>query len=321
MQFFINAVKRHRFSFLSLPEVVFFGVGIKITKGFFTGIPSLLLGVKKKLPVRTIPRDRLIPRFIDGLPTDVIQAGRVQLLGYALPVPDDPPGGQIDLRKKRVRPAQPGVSIGHFAVTAGTLGALVKGDFPGGTAILSNNHILANGTDGSDGLSRPGDPVLQPGSSDNGGPNDIIARLHSYSPIIPEKKGSQLRLNTVDAALAVPIEPGLVASPVLGLGRVVRTSPAWPGMPVFKSGRSSGITWGRVLTTGTTIRVESNDKTYVFEDQIGLSSKSIPGDSGSLVVNRFGRAVGLLFAGSAQISFANPIGRVLEYFGVTLDDS
>jgi len=45
------------------------------------------------------------------------------------------------------------------------------------------------------------------------------------------------------------------------------------------------------------------------------------GDSGSLMVEDVGnnpRAVGLLFAGSSSIAVANPIGDVLDFFGVTL---
>jgi hypothetical protein len=45
--------------------------------------------------------------------------------------------------RQRMRPAQGGVSIGHYKITAGTLGCLVR-DGKGGTYILSNNHVLAN---------------------------------------------------------------------------------------------------------------------------------------------------------------------------------
>lgn len=316
MRLFLHAIKSHGFSFLSMPGIVCMGFGIKTTRNCYTGTPSIVIGVKRKIPPHALPPDRLIPRHIDYLPTDVIEVGSIKFLGYALPEPGYPPADQADFRKKRVRPAQPGVSIGHFRTTAGTFGAVVKGNIGNGIAILSNNHILANGTDGYDGLSRPGDPVLQPGPSDRGGPKDIIARLHSFTPLIPENNGKGI--NTIDAAIAVPYRPDLVKSSILGLGGVSKTSPASPGMPVFKSGRSSAVTRGLIQTTGTTIRVENEDKLYVFEDQIGTTAKSDPGDSGSLMVNQFGRAVGLLFAGSEKYSFANPIDKVLNHFRVSL---
>ncbi len=313
-----RAVHRHRFSFLSLPGVVSFGHGVKIIRGRYTGIPSLLLGVKKKLPLHAIPRDELIPRFIDSLPTDVIEIGTVSLLGYALPGPGDAMDTGVEFRKKKLRPARPGVSAGHYEVTAGTLGAVVRGQFPDGIAILSNNHIFANSTDGRDGRAFIGDPILQPGPYDGGGPDDIIARLHSYSPLIPERKDGKGPLNAIDAAIAVPVNPEVVASPVLGLGPVRQTAPARPGMIAHKSGRSSGVTRGTVFSVDTTVRAEGDGKNYIFEDQIGLSAKSEPGDSGSLVVSQYGKAVGLLFAGSEKRFFASPIDRVLEFFGVTL---
>ncbi|MHB8155994.1 MAG: hypothetical protein ACYDEQ_01120, partial [Desulfocucumaceae bacterium] len=166
MQPFFKVIELHRFSFLCYPGVVSVGLGIKIKNSRFTGIPSLVFGVEKKVALEELPPGQLIPGYIDRLPTDVVQIGKIKMLGYSLPHPKAPPEDQTDFRKTRMRPAQPGVSIGHYKVTAGTLGAIVKGEFPGGIAILSNNHILANGTSGADGLSRKGDRILQPASYD-----------------------------------------------------------------------------------------------------------------------------------------------------------
>ncbi|MFZ5646554.1 MAG: hypothetical protein ACOY30_02930 [Bacillota bacterium] len=318
MKPFFMAIDRHRFNFLSLPGVVSIGLGPKIRRNFNTGIPSLIIGVKKKLPASKVPRDQMIPGMLDHLPTDVIETGRIKLLGYAIPQPQQPPEEQGDLRKQRMRPAQPGVSIGHYRTTAGTFGALVKGNFPAGVAILSNNHILANETSGRDGLSSIGDAVLQPGPYDNGTTRDTIARLYAFSPMLPVQKGGNRPVNRVDAALALPLNTDLVSGEILELGKVTGTARAFPGMTVFKSGRSTGITSGPVVSVGNTIRVDGEERTYIYEDQIGFNAKSDGGDSGALVVDRNGRAVGLLFAGSENTTFANPIQSVLDYFGVTL---
>jgi len=319
LRVFLKAIKKHRTSFLSMPGVVSIGLGVKVTRNNYTGIPSLVVGVEKKLPVSDIPSEEIIPRSVDRLPTDVVEVGKIKLIGYALPNPEYPPEDQADIRKKRVRPAQPGVSIGHYKITAGTFGAVVRGNFPGGIAILSNNHILANGTDGRDGLAKIGDNILQPGPYDDGGPRDVIAHLHAFSPMIPEKKeGSKSHLNKIDAALAIPIQPDLVKSTVLGLGPVKGTARAYPGMMIAKSGRSSGITRGLVFSVNNTLKVEGNEKKYIFENQIGTTALSDNGDSGSLMLDRFGRAVGLLFAGSEKQSFFNPINSVLKHFDVSL---
>ena len=80
-------------------------------------------------------------------------------------------------RTARYRPAPGGVSIGHFEITAGTLGCLVKRD--GETFILSNNHVLANVNEAS-----KGDAILQPGAHDGGSnPADQIATLEDFVPV------------------------------------------------------------------------------------------------------------------------------------------
>jgi hypothetical protein len=50
-----------------------------------------------------------------------------------------------------------GISIGHFRVTAGTLGCLVQ-DRDGNRFILSNNHVLAD-----ENKAEVGDVILQAG--------------------------------------------------------------------------------------------------------------------------------------------------------------
>lgn len=318
MKVFLKAIDKHRFSFLSLPGVVSVGMGIKRTGKTSTGIPALVFGVKKKVAARDLPADQIVPRKLDGLPTDVVEVGRIRFHGYALPGPQKPPGNQPDTRTVRMRPAQPGVSVAHYKVTAGTLGAVVRGNFPGGAAILSNNHILANATSGSDGRSRVGDPVLQPGPYDGGGPRDVIAGLHSFSPMVPDNGSREGYLNKIDAAIAIPVQPNLVKDTILGLGPVKGTAAAYPGMAILKSGRSSGVTRGSVKTIGNTIRVENEDSTYIFEDQVGTAAISEDGDSGSLIVDRNGRAVGLLFAGSDKATFFNPIASIVDYFKITI---
>src|SRR4051812_20964705 len=79
----------------------------------------------------------------------------------------------VPATQKRARPLKIGGSIGHFKVTAGTLGAFVKSRDDGSVLILSNNHVLANESKG-----KKGDPVLQPGAIDGGeGPEDKVGTL------------------------------------------------------------------------------------------------------------------------------------------------
>ena len=73
----------------------------------------------------------------------------------------------------------PGISIGHYSITAGTFGAVVRDAATNARLILSNNHVLANSNSGS-----KGDTILQPGRYDGGkDPQDRIAELERFVTI------------------------------------------------------------------------------------------------------------------------------------------
>src|SRR5260370_33607898 len=76
-----------------------------------------------------------LPQALEGIPVTSRVTGR--LMAFSDPT-------------KRARPAPPGFSVGHPAITAGTIGARVR-DALGRGYILSNNHILANSNNASGG--------------------------------------------------------------------------------------------------------------------------------------------------------------------------
>lgn len=78
--------------------------------------------------------------------------------------------------QKRRRPLVIGCSIGHFKITAGTLGCFVKDRATGEILILSNNHVLANENN-----AEVGDAILQPGKFDGGKVSiDTIGQLRRF---------------------------------------------------------------------------------------------------------------------------------------------
>lgn len=317
---------------LKLPNVVGVGVGIKKAGEEATGRLSLVVFVEKKIPARELRRDQVVPLKIGDLETDVIETGRFRFLS-------DPLAG----RTRRVRPAPPGVSIGHFRVSAGTFGAVVKDKNTKEKLILSNNHILANATNGRDGRAAIGDPVFQPGPHDGGGPRDRIGSLLRFVPVKRSEQEVEcpvaaavsrtgnvllhafrpnydLRLirrtqenNLIDAAVARPDSPGLIDDNILDIGPVNGVGELQPSDQVLKSGRTSGLTEGKVLSVGVTVKVDIlEDEIGWFTDQIMSDLVSRPGDSGSLVLNDKREAVGLLFAGSDKYTVFNRIQNVLE---------
>lgn len=290
----------HGAKLMSLPNVVGIGAGYKVRGGELTDLLSLVVMVARKLPKRLLTLKDAVPRKLDDIFTDVVQTGSVRLT-------------QLDpVRVSPQRPAFPGVSIGHYKVTAGTFGAVVRDRSSGRLYILSNNHILANLTDGQDGRGKVGDPILQPGRVDGGTGRNVIAWLERFVPV--DRAGT----NRLDCALARPLSEAAITDGIYGIGRVTGVRAAELGMTVLKSGRTTGVNEGRVLVVNATLQVGMGEEGKVnFVDQIVASAPTEGGDSGSLVVDEKRDAVGLLFAGSETVMAFNPIQPVLEALDIT----
>lgn len=254
----------------------------------------------------------LLPATIDGLPTDVEEVGILRAFA-ALAVS---PMAAVDPRT-RIRPAQPGCSIGfadptHQFVMAGTFGALAKdGD---GTYILSNNHVLAD-----EGQLPSNSPIYQPGLLDGGNSaNDAVAKLTRFVAL--QAGGT----NTVDCAIAKLDSSDLASNEILEIGAPQGIKSAQIDMIVHKFGRTTNYTVGQVSSIDTDVQVQYETGTYSFTEQIIIVGTGQPfsdaGDSGSLILERASNAaVGLLFAGSSSHTIANHIDQVLEALAVDLD--
>ena len=273
-----------------------------------------------------------LPQSVSGIPVSV------EVTGPFVSLADPPPGTVLlkdpvdssgeETEREGVnpkggfpRPVPIGVSTGHPDVTAGTIGARVTD----GARIfaLSNNHVFAANNRG-----RLGDNLLQPGVADGGrDPEDALATLFDFEPL-QFCGGVACPLNKVDAALALTTPGNLgTATPEDGYGSPrTQTMEASLGMRVQKYGRTTGHTFGRVTGINAVIDVNYRTGTARFEGQIVISGEgfSTGGDSGSLIVTKGllaadRRPVGLLFAGSANNTIANPIDLVLDRFGVRID--
>jgi hypothetical protein len=247
----------------------------------------------------------------------------------------------LQARTDKWRPAPGGVSIGHYAITAGTLGALT----PDGM-ILSNNHVLANSND-----AEIGDPILQPGPYDGGTvANDQIGTLYKFVPIqfitdnpgdcpiqqafvsainyILDLLGSSSRIkgfsldtpiNEVDCALCKPRAPPAeyVLDSILDIGDFI-----WQpnvtyqvGQIVKKSGRTTGLQISTIEAIEASVNVSyGSNKIAFFTNQIILDNPNAGfiagGDSGSALLDESDRMIGLCFAGSDTLGIANDINSV-----------
>lgn len=317
----------------SKQNVVGVGLGKKKKDREPTGEKAIIVMVTKKMHISMLDEDDIVPSSIGGFPTDVVEVGYIQA---------PPPFVDSFVWTDRVRPPQPGISIGHKDITAGTFGCVVEKD--GTHCILSNNHVLACSNN-----AKIGDTIVQPGMYDGGvASRDRVAGLYKFVPIVfsniaascavakgavyvlnkaAEMMGSWHRLqaysvaadmNLVDAALAVPEVP-IEHAIIDGVGIPNGTASAGLETKVHKCGRTTGHTYGEVEQIEATVQVSyGRGKVAFFENQIIFGPMSAGGDSGSAVLDMDNNVVGLLFAGSDKITIASPIDAVLDSLGITV---
>ena len=302
----IAAQGHHTDALLRIPGVV--GTAVALVKG-----KAAVRIFVERADVRGLPGQ------LDGMPVDVKVTGRFMALS-------DP--------TTRQRPAPLGYSVGHPAITAGSIGGRVV-DGAGALYVLSNNHVLANSNNAS-----IGDPALQPGPYDGGtAPADQIGTLAAFNTI--DFSGG---LNTIDAAIALsdatqlgnatPTDDGYgtPSGAIYGDANndgVFDDKTALLGLNVQKYGRTTKLTHGQITGINATVDVCYEVffifciKSARFVDQLIIEPGSFSGggDSGSLIVtdDQNKNPVGLLFAGSSTQTIANRIDLVLNNFGVHVD--
>jgi hypothetical protein len=304
----VKAQERHSDALLRLPGVVGTAVG---------RLPNGRTGIRVFV---TSPNTRGVPRAVDGIPVNTEVTGLFMALS-------DP--------TTRQRPAPLGFSVGHPAITAGTLGARVANAT--GVYILSNNHVLANGNNAI-----LGDATLQPGTFDGGTAADQIGTLTAFQPIVFSGTAS----NTMDAAIAqvngsdvgfgTPTDDGgygVPGSTIFGDANgdgLFDNKNDLLGRNVQKYGRTTKLTRGTITGVNATLSICYEvvfifcTKSARFVDQIIIEPGGFSGggDSGSLIVTDDANKnpVALLFAGSSTQTIANRVDLVLNYFGVSIDN-
>lgn len=293
------AKKNHIEQFFKQRNIVGMAFGRKIVHDQTTDEPSVVIYVMKKVSKNFLPPSRLLPRKIyiggDCINVDVVETGPFSPLAFTA----------------RERPATSGISIGHFNITAGTLGCLVTDLTDGSRCILSNNHVMAD-----ENAASIGDNILQPGPAD-GGVNsaDVLATLKRF--VMINATG-----NVIDAAIAQPIKSNDVVNqmkdnliPVpssdhLAVGLLFAgscnrtlmnpirqvlaglnidfvntnaTVEADIGMNVEKVGRTTEYTTSTITEIDVTVSIGYDFGSATFDQQIATAWMSDGGDSGSIV--------------------------------------
>ncbi len=293
----------HEAELLALDGVVGVAESYKVKAGKPTKEWAIIVLVEEKHRKSGVSKRNFVPAEISGVPTDVMEVGKLEALVF----------------NAKTRPALPAFSIGHHAITAGTFGCVVcdisrsdrqpgEGDY----LILSNNHVLANTNAG-----KPGDLILQPGPFDGGlFPSDAVATLERFEPIVLTQFAGP-GYNLVDAAVARPQHSRNLTASIIGAIMPLGVDQARVGTFVIKAGRTTQVTVGVVLAVNATVTVGYGSAGVgLFRHQILTTVMAAGGDSGSLLMDRSLRAVGLLFAGSSRITIHNHIADVEAALGV-----
>lgn len=325
-------IRRYGRHFLDDPNITSVGLGYKVRDGQTTDELCLQFTVRQKLdgPRLEALGATVIPETLDvdsiPVPTDIVERSFV-------PTHRLIPEAERSERKTRRDPLEPGVSVSHPTISAGTAGAIVYDLTTGKPAVLSNWHVL-HGSDG-----KIGDDALQPGTHDDnsGDPRNRFGRLlRSHIGAAGDAALASIETRRIDPAImALGVVPDKIADPDLG-DRVV------------KSGRTTGVSYGVVSRIETLVsldyedgagertigcfEIEADPQRANIHDPAGTGMLSDGGDSGSvwMLTSDEGSAStvmsGLHFAGSDSYSgeeralacLASSARDVLDF---TLDDA
>ena len=291
------------------PTVVGTGVTVKrVQDTAVAGQLALVVYVTEKLPQSALSADQRVPGSVkvpgdQAIVTDVVAIGDI--------VPEVNTGS--------TRPLMPGYSVGSIddGPGTGTLGTFVaRVDEPGVPLILSNSHVLARS-----GLAPGGTNVVQPGKVDGGGTGEAVGTLLEAVPF-----DFTPGFNTLCDAAIARLDPSQPYDPTIpGIGRPTYdpTVACAVGMQVQKTGRTTGHTIGVIRdvhfrTKLTYPRPGGGTGSVGFSEQVLCSRYTAPGDSGSLVCDMSGRAVGLHWSGSQSASIFTPITFVFDALRIQL---
>jgi hypothetical protein len=330
----VRALKREVFENLVKPSVEdvrhagAFSVAAKSISKTTAIVPAVALGIthgKSRKDFRLAVRLQQRPIDADG----ALQKRIHQLAG-----------GEADIRyigravkqqgswqTGRQRPLLIGSSIGHFAITAGSIGVFPNLRKTGKRVLLSNNHVLAN-----ENRAKAGDAILQPGTIDGGAKAaDAIGSLVDFVPL------KQSGANLMDAAIAniddvVAFDNATLTGAPPATLKGLRGASLDIGDEVYKLGRTTGLTRGQVSAIEVDdIVVDYEIGSLRFDRQIEVEGAdnvafSEGGDSGSLVFDAQGFAAALLFAGTDQggtngrgLTYASDLSSVLTALDLELE--
>ncbi len=310
--------------FLKRKTVTGVSVGTKKVKGKDTGELAIVVYVAKKKEEKDLAKSEIIPGMVDEIKTDVVERNFVLhslqvRIEDVSPMKDtgkyDPLIGGISIGPcKTFWMEPPDVPTAGWYKIGGTFGAVVQDDASGKKMLLSNYHVMC-----VDDKWQVGDKMSQPGLNDGGiCPSDVVGELQRAA-----------LTSAVDAAVCSHAARPIVCM-IKDIGGVSGTATGALGMAVRKRGRTTGLTYGKIVSTTLAVKIYYGKSLgyQILTNQLDIENDKSKnaifgdhGDSGSVVVNDENEVVGLHFAGDGVNGVANPIQAVLQALNVKICQS
>jgi hypothetical protein len=281
-------------SYLSRPGSTGIGVGFKEAAGRQTDEPAVVFFVSKKGDVSA---DEMLPRLIEGVPTDVVELNLRTDLPASPAAAPEPGSVGAETDENKYDPLVGGINIGASGKWSsfGTMGVIVEDGGSGDAMMLSNYHVMGDGES-----TERGDEICQPSRSSN------VTRWCSNCATLQRWAVGNVELASgcygIDAAVALRSHRDVRFSEIVDIGRihgVELVSGGGVSTPVIKRGAESGRTEGRLRYVGTTIAWDFGPPfgKQELENQILIEPGfAAAGDSGSIVVKEDGLiAIGMIW--------------------------
>ena len=300
---------KNNFNYLmNLENINGIGMGYKYVNNCKTLELCLHVLVENKIDTKYLSKNNIVPKIYMGIKTDVIKFKMPKACGEALP--------------NKIRPVEGGYGVSCNNIS-GTIGCIVTKQIGKRVLyyILSNNHVLAGSN-----KTPLGTVVIQPSIKDGGNLEmDKIARLNDFVRVQFKNDEGLYPINYVDCAIARLFNIETISDRIAYIGKVKGATEAVEGETVKKVGKITGKTEGEVTTVAGQMKVSFGKDVAVFYDQILANIECHSGDSGSTVLNKDDKVIGLLCAGTSNDgdetynqAVINKIDRVLDAFKVEL---
>lgn len=292
---------------LRMPSVNAICISYKRVNEKWTKELGITFHVSKKKKESELSAEEVLPKQLQGFPTDVIELEVVEPKGFQMK--DD---GLEDAQlvttdsevSKNVSTLRGGDSIGpRTGQTTGTLGYFFK-DSKNQRGVITSAHVVP----------KKGNIMISPSVAHGGNPNTDVIGKNTIKVITQHTDGAFVQLDDQTTSITYALKDGTTV-PGYASASLNDNVYYWGAESGKVNGVVTGLNWSGTFPSG-----------YKFVDQIQIKSTGQGGDSGSLLVRASdNKALGVLMAtlrdpstGVIDGTVHNPINYFQSDLGITL---